>query len=75
MNEKLAGIVVALIFFCCLNHQSAYAQSNVYELHSLFIYNFTKHIQWNNIGDNFTIGVFGSQNALKEVFGKRNKNN
>jgi hypothetical protein len=31
------------------------------------MYNFTKHIQWSEVGDVFTIGVFGSANALKEV--------
>ncbi len=67
MNKKLAGIAVVLAFYCCLNHQSVYAQSNVYKLHSLFIYNFTKHIQSNVVGDKFIIGVFCSQNALKEI--------
>ena len=67
MNKKLAGVVVALVVICCLNHQSVYAQSNIYKLHALFLYNFTKHVQWNDLGDNFTIGVFGSEKALKEI--------
>lgn len=33
----------------------------------MFITNFTKHVQWNDIGDSFTIGVYGSANALKEI--------
>jgi hypothetical protein len=45
----------------------AIAQSNIYKLHSLFLYNFTKHIQWQNVGDEFVIGVFGSDNALEVI--------
>jgi len=43
----------------------ASAQSNFYKLHSLFIYNFVKNIQWQNVGNKFLIGVYGSDNALK----------
>ena len=53
--------------FICINVSFVHAQGNIYKLHSLFIYNFTKHIQWADVGDTFTIGVFGSPNALKEV--------
>ncbi len=42
---------------------TAEAQSNVYKLHSLFIYNFTKHIQWQQGSGAFTIGVYGSDIA------------
>ena len=41
------------------------AQSNIYKLHSLFIYNFTKHIQWQQGAGNFTIGVYGSDIAYQ----------
>ena len=41
------------------------AQSNVYKLHSLFIYNFTKHIQWQQGTGSFTIGIYGSDIAYK----------
>ena len=57
-------VVVVLIG---VNFEHAQAQSNIYKLHSLFLYNFTKHIQWQNVEGDFTIGVFGSANALKEV--------
>lgn len=67
MHRRLFWIVVGVVFFCSLSSNTVYAQSNIYKIHSLFIYNFTKHVQWNSVGDNFTIGVFGSANALKEV--------
>jgi hypothetical protein len=66
-------VTFALIF--CLNHQSAHAQLGVYKVHSLFIYNFTKHILWKDVDESFTIGVYGSEialNVMKEnLTGKR----
>lgn len=59
--------IIGVMFLCCISNTSVLAQANIYKLHSLFIYNFTKHIQWQDVGDSFTIGVFGSDNALKEV--------
>lgn len=67
MYRKSIGILAAFVFFYLLNLNSIQAQTNIYKLHSLFMYNFTKHVQWSDEGNNFTIGVFGSQNALKEV--------
>ncbi|MCG8311474.1 MAG: YfiR family protein [Cytophagales bacterium] len=60
---KIAGI---LILFGSYGN-FAQAQYNIYKLHSLFMYNFTKHIQWTEVGDSFTIGVFGSTSAMQEV--------
>lgn len=62
--KRIVGIVTLLI---CINASFVHAQGNIYKLHSLFMYNFTKHIQWSEVGDTFTIGVFGSPSALKEV--------
>ena len=67
MYKKVTGIIAGAVFFCFLSSIGVSAQTNVYKLHSLFIYNFTKHVQWSDVGDNFTIGVFGSEIALKEV--------
>lgn len=55
----------ALLFF--LNNQIGFAQSNIYKVHSLFLYNFTKHIKWNEVDENFTIGIFGSEIAMKVI--------
>jgi len=64
---KLFKIIFAIVFFWLIGNDAVHAQSNIYKLHSLFITNFTKHVQWNDIGDSFTIGVYGSANALKEI--------
>ncbi len=51
-----------------MQQNNTQAQANVYKIHSLFMYNFTKHIQWSeDVGDTFTIGVYGSNTALAEV--------
>lgn len=43
------------------------AQDNIYKLHALFLYNFTKHVQWSEVGETFTIGVYGSDLALSAL--------
>ncbi len=63
-------ILIGSLFLCT----QSVAQSNVYKLHSLFIYNFTKHIQWKQGSGSFTIGVYGSDiayNVLKENLGSK----
>ncbi len=69
MLIKYYRILVVLLFFGgFLIQNKAYSQGNVYKIHALFMYNFTKHIQWSDdVGDTFTIGVYGSSNALAEV--------
>ena len=67
MYKKAVWIISAIIFFSFINFGTVSAQTNVYKLHSLFMYNFTKHVQWSEVGDTFTVGVFGSDNAFKEV--------
>ena len=67
MYKQLIRLVSVFIILYCTNINLAQAQANIYKLHSLFMYNFTKHIQWTEVGDIFTIGVFGSTNALNEV--------
>ena len=61
---RIVGIVLLAVGIQC---NTVNAQTNLYKLHSLFLYNFTKHIQWSNVGDVFTIGVYGSNNAMQEV--------
>lgn len=53
------------------------AQSNIYKLQSLFMYNFIKNIKWETVDSEFTIGVYGSTEAFKEVkasLGSKNLN-
>lgn len=66
-NRYLRIVVVVVFFSVFFNLITTQAQSNIYKMHSLFMYNFTKHVQWTEVGDTFTIGVYGSTNALNEV--------
>jgi hypothetical protein len=63
-NRKI--VLFALVMICA-SQGNSFAQTNVYKLHALFIYNFTKHFQWTTVGDVFTIGVYGSESAMKEI--------
>ena len=67
MSKKIfttVSLLMAMLFFIFTENQ-AFAQESIYKLHSLFIYNFTKHVQWENVTGDFTIGVFGNDIALK----------
>lgn len=59
MHRKIILLIVAAVVCTSLH-----AQSNFYKFHALFIYNFTKHIQWPSAGDAFTVGVYGSEKAM-----------
>ncbi len=60
-------IIVVVSMMSWLGVGNTIAQTNVYKLHALFIYNFTKYIQWTSVGETFTVGVYGSETALKEI--------
>ena len=55
--------VMALTVF---SHNPVKAQTNLYKLHSLFVYNFVKNIKWENVGNEFVIGVYNNSNVHKE---------
>jgi hypothetical protein len=57
--------LIVLLAILGFSSQQSYGQSNFYKLHALFLYNFTKHIQWNGVGETFRIGVYASDNAVK----------
>lgn len=56
------GLILAAMLFVLAGRN--YAQDNIYKLHALFIYNFTKNVQWNEVGEVFTIGVYNNDLAL-----------
>ena len=70
----LLGMALALL----LTHSQAFAQSD-YKFHTVFIYNFTKYIQWPdaNGSGNFVIGVVGESgitDALKGMAANKKVN-
>ena len=47
--------------------QTASAQKSVYKVQSLYLYNFAKYIQWDEIGDKYVIGIFANADAFDEL--------
>ena len=68
MKGKLKMFVTVLGALMIFNATRTTAQvSSVYKLQSLFLYNFTKHVKWENAGGTFTIGIYGNNVAFKEI--------
>ncbi len=70
---KLSAIPV--LIFMIAGAVSLKAQTNVYKIQSLFIYNFVKNIKWESVDQEFVIGVYGNQLAYKEVEANLNTKN
>jgi hypothetical protein len=68
-NFKLKFLVIVAIIMAFVGLSEAFSQaSNVYKIQSLFLYNFTKHVKWENSGrSEFVIGIYGSKNAFSEI--------
>ncbi len=67
MKRKVLEAFAALVLvFGVLDAQAQ--ENNIYRLQSLFLYNFTKHVKWENTeGSTFTVGIFGNQDAYNEI--------
>lgn len=48
-------------------YKGAYAQQSIYKVQSLYLYNFAKYIQWDDIGDTYVIGIFANADAFAEL--------
>lgn len=75
MNTKISNgfkprtmLIVAFIM-AFMGVSEVFSQtSNVYKVQSLFLYNFSKHVKWENSGnETFTIGVYGNPDAYAEI--------
>lgn len=66
MKKVLMITVVSLLAINLFNPAVLHAQMSAYKLHSLFVYNFVKNIKWENVGDEFVIGVYAKADALRE---------
>ena len=67
MIKKLLLISFILSFAANAKAQTEQGEA---ALKAVFIYNFTKYVDWDNIGNEFVIGVIGSspiENALTEI--------
>ncbi len=68
-NLKLKILIVAAILMAFVGISEAFSQaSNIYRIQSLFLYNFTKHVKWeNSVGSTFTVGIYGNTKAFSEI--------
>ncbi len=46
---------------------NANAQTSITKIQSLYLYNFIKNIQWQNVTDEYIIGVMASDNVVEEI--------
>lgn len=66
MIRKFTFSILTLAFVLILLPSQGKAQ-NDYKFHSVFLYNFTKYIQWPSNQGDFVIGVLGNSNIYEEL--------
>jgi hypothetical protein len=59
-------VIIGALALNVTSFSASQAQSNVYKLHSLFVYNFVKNIKWEHVGEEFVIGVYNNATVMKE---------
>ncbi len=70
--------ILFLLLLCCITQVNVWGQTANQEasLKAVFIYNFTKYIEWDNLNseDNFIIGIMGSSalDATIEAIARKN---
>jgi hypothetical protein len=77
MKKPTIFLIIFTLSLAVMRFSDVQAQSNVYKLHALFMYNFVKHMQWEGNNTDFTIGVYGSRdvfNTIKENFDNKHMN-
>jgi hypothetical protein len=68
-------MIMGAMVLTVLSYSSSKAQTNLYKLHSLFVYNFVKNIKWENVGEEFVIGVYNNADVQKEFEANFNTKN
>lgn len=67
-NIKLKFLVMVAMLLLIAGVSEAFSKgSDVYKIQALFLYNFTKHVEWKSTDEAFTIGVYGSPNAYEDI--------
>jgi hypothetical protein len=65
MKKLLAAFLIAAMAFST----SVNAQTSITKVQSLYIYNFIKNIQWQNVSDKYVIGVYANDAIVGEING------
>ena len=63
-SKKFIFLIPLITLFCCYSNNTS-AQTN--KIYSLFVYNFTKYLEWPSTNDDFTITVFGNSKVFEEL--------
>lgn len=67
---QLLSFLLLLTLFSCINFEAkAQVSSAKIKMEAVYLYNFTKYVNWTGGGDKFVIGVLGSP-EMKEELGK-----
>jgi len=67
-NFKLKILLIGAVIMIFFGITEVFAQVSAYKIQSLFLYNFTKHVKWQNTeGETFTVGIYGNSSAFKEI--------
>ena len=65
---KIKILTAAAVLMVIAGATEVAAQSmSIYEIQSLFLYNFTKHVKWTNQSAKFTVGIYGNAGAYKAI--------
>ena len=60
-------VLVAIIFAAVAFTTTVSAQTSITKVQSLYMYNFIKNIQWNNVSDTYTVAVFADDATVAEI--------
>lgn len=63
MKKLIASFIIATLAFT----STVFAQESITKIQSLYIYNFVKNIQWQNVSDKYVIGVYADDATVKEI--------
>lgn len=63
MKKLIAAIIISTMAFTT----TVSAQTSMTKVQSLYIYNFIKNIQWQNVSDKYVIGVYGNETTVSEI--------
>ena len=66
---KLKILMIVAIIMAFVGMSEAFSQTtSIYRIQALFLYNFTKHVKWENTeGSTFTVGIYGNPKAFAEI--------
>lgn len=68
-GSRLKAMLIGAFIMTFFGVSEVFSQtSNVYKVQSLFLYNFSKHVKWENAGnETYTIGIYNNSAAFKEI--------